>query len=71
MKYPIKAMQDDENVDILEIKKFSQRYQDPNIYCVSERRDAKKEHIELWRSQMKKLEDKPGYRKMYDRLGKD
>jgi hypothetical protein len=38
---------------------------------VSDRRDAKKEKIELWRSQMKKLEDKPGYRKMYDRLGKD
>jgi hypothetical protein len=41
------------------------------LYCLSERKESKKERLQKWRTQMKKLEDKPGLRKMYDRIGKD
>lgn len=64
-------MHDDETVDIKEIKTALKKYQDANLYCLSERRDARREKIQLWRTQMKNLEDKPQYRKMYDRIGQD
>ena len=64
-------MHEDEKVDIVDIKKYQKRYQDPNLYCISERKEARRQKIEKWRSQMKTLEDKVDYRKMYDRMGKD
>ena len=64
-------MHNNEYVDITEIKKVQKRYQDSNLYSISERKEAKKISIEKWRHQMKAIEDKRAYRKMYDRVGKD
>ena len=64
-------MKDDEYVDEKEIVKFQKRHKDPNLYCMSERKEAKKVKLQLWRQQMKSLEDKKHFRKIYDRVGTD
>lgn len=38
-------MHDDENVDISDIRKIQKKYQDPNLYCQTDRKEARKEKI--------------------------